>query len=171
MTFVEQEACLFQKVSEELMKVKLPMRTRGAVYSKHKRSVTFGWVYQWANGGGKKHARCNTKFPRTYALLKKIIQFEDPTFKFTSIQVNQNVMCKPHRDESNVGETVVIGFGDYCGGNILIKENQDLVKSYNVCGNFLRFAGKNLHWTEPWEGNRITVLFYSNKRLIGEVLP
>lgn len=171
MTFVEQEACLFLKVSEELMTVKLPMRTRGAVYSKHKRSVTFGWVYQWANAGGKKHARCNTKFPRIYTLLKKIIQFSDPTFKFTSIQVNQNVKCKPHTDRSNVGETVMIGFGDYCGGNILIKEKQDSIKSYNVFGNFLRFDGRSLHWTAPWTGNRITVLFYTNKRLIGEVLP
>jgi len=92
MTFVEQEACLFQKVSEEMMKVKLPMRPRGAVYSKHKRSFTFGWVYKWANVTVKKHASCNTKFSRIYALLKKIIQFEDPTFKFTSIQVNQNVV-------------------------------------------------------------------------------
>jgi len=54
MTFVEQEACLFQKVSEEMMEIKLPMRPRGAVYSKHKRSFTFGWVYKWANVTVKK---------------------------------------------------------------------------------------------------------------------
>jgi len=171
MSFVEQEASLFLKVSEVLMTVKLPMRTRGTVYSKHKRSVTFGWVYYWANGTGKRHACCNTKFPRIYAMLKEIIQFADPTFRFTSIQVNQNVKCKPHKDQSNVGETLIIGFGDYCGGDILIKEKQDLIKSYNVLGNFLRFDGKSLHWTAPWTGNRITVLFYTNKRLIGEVVP
>jgi len=62
----------------------------------------------------------------------------------------------------------MIGFWD-CVGNILIKENQDLIKSYTVCGNFLRSDGKNLHWTAAWTGNRITVLSYINKRLIAEV--
>jgi len=77
------------------MAVKLPICTRRVVYSKCKRSVTFGLVYKYTGGKTKRHAVCNMKFPRIYALLKKIIHFADPTFKFTSIQVNQNVSCKP----------------------------------------------------------------------------
>jgi len=85
--------------------------------------------------------------------------------------VNQNVNCKPHIDRGNVGETLIIGFGNYEGGQTVVQENQGLIMRYNVKGNFLRFKGSSLHWTEPWTGNRITVLFYTNKHLLGEVVP
>jgi len=77
------------------------------------RSVVFGWVIQKHGGGGIKHAVCNKRFPLLNLLLKEVIKFADPTFRFTSIQVNQNVPCKLHRDSSNNCETIMIGFGNY----------------------------------------------------------
>jgi len=174
MTFIEQEADIYKRLSRELMEVKLPKRKRNGVYSGTQRSVTFGWVFNWYKGG-KRLATCNEKFPLVYALLKEIIKFSDISFQFTSIQVNQNVNCKPHIDKNNVGETVIIGFGDYSEGNIVVERKVKLIRnrrtSYNISGNFLRFNASNFHWTEPWIGNRITVMFYSNRYLIGLELP
>jgi len=116
---------------------------------------------------------CNKKFPLLYELLKELINFADPTFKFTSIQVNQNVSCSSHRDMSNVGESLIIGFGDYDGGYLVIDHGRgnDSGTRYNIQRNFFRFCGNQSHWTEPWDGFRATVIFYTHKQLVGLVVP
>jgi len=63
---------------------------------------------QLSGGMEKRHAVCNKKYLRIYAELKKIIDFTDPTFKFTSIQVNKNVSCKPHINKCDVWEKLMI---------------------------------------------------------------
>jgi len=61
------------------------------------------------------------KHPDIYAELLRIGKLICP-FEFNSIFVNKNVVCPKHKDENNCGESLLISFGDYTGGNIVIDE-------------------------------------------------
>jgi hypothetical protein len=79
-----------------------------------------------------------------------------PVF-FSSIQVNVQYPCNPHRDVGNIGESYIVGFGGYIGGSLVI-ENQD----YDINYRGLLFDGSKLeHWTRPWNGTRYSLVFHT----------
>ena len=47
----------------------------------------------------------------------------EPDFKFTSITLNKNYAAKRHRDKNNLGDSRLIAFGDFTGGEIVIEDN------------------------------------------------
>jgi hypothetical protein len=80
---------------------------------------------------------------------------------FTSIQVNQDMMCAEHLDKSNVGLSYIVGFGEYTEGELCITDCK-----YNIRHQPLLFDGsKMLHKTEPWIGSRYTLVFHTIKPL------
>lgn len=84
--------------------------------------------------------------PEIYDELNKLGALIVP-FKYTSIQVNRNLVCPPHLDSKNVGESVLVSFGTYNGrsGFIFI----DGVK-HSAYQNPLLFDGSKLeHWNTP----------------------
>jgi len=180
------------QVTKEILSAKLPKRKRASAYTGNRQSVVFGLVFIKYATQAPRPAQCNRLFPKLYVLLKELIKIHDPTFKYTSIQVNRNVMCKPHTDTYNFGETVLVGLGRYHGGCLVVEHERDtprsvkkgrkqtikkkdsltrVVMKYNVRRRFIRFHGKHLHWVEPWRGNRVTIMFYTNKKLMGLTPP
>jgi len=86
---------------------------------------------------------------------------------WTSITVNDNYKAAPHRDRGNVGESYLIGFGDYSGGELQIHEG-DLSGSHSVRHKpLVTDFSKVLHSVQQWEGQRYSLVFYTAKRSAG----
>jgi hypothetical protein len=86
---------------------------------------------------------------------------------FTSIQVNCNYVCAPHKDTGNVGDSYIVAFGNYLGGQICIEE-----ADYNIELRGLLFDGsKHMHWTKQWSGDRYSIVFHTLKPRFPIVRP
>lgn len=102
------------------------------------------------------------KNPDLYSKLQELMRNHDPEFEFSSITINKNFLCQPHKDKGNNGESYIIGFGDYKDGELNIEGNKHDIKY-----KFLKFdACKNTHWVEPFEGNRYTAVFFKHRDYI-----
>ena len=101
-------------------------------------------------------SRQSWRHPLLHFLLIEFSKKYVPVF-FSSIQVNVNFPCNPHKDVGNVGESYIVGFGGYIGGSLVI-ENQD----YDINYRGLLFDGSKLeHWTRPWNGTRYSLVFHT----------
>ena len=92
---------------------------------------------------------------------------------FTSFTINQNYKCNPHRDKNNYGESYLVGFGDYSGGELEIHEG-DLSGSYNIKYRPIKTDfSKVLHSVKDFSGNRYSLVFYKLKatKMPPEPLP
>lgn len=82
---------------------------------------------------------------------------------WTSITVNQNYSCGKHRDKGNKGESFLVAFGTYSGGDLLIHEG-DLSGNHNICHRPIKTDfSKVLHSVAPFTGNRYSLVFYTLK--------
>ena len=78
---------------------------------------------------------------------------------WTSIQVNCNYVCAPHKDTGNTGESYIVAFGNFLGGQICIED-----ADYDIEKRGLLFDGsKHLHWTKQWSGIRYSIVFHTLK--------
>ena len=115
-----------------------------------------------------KESGVTIKYPRIMPLLKKIMDSHNPGFQFTNVYVNRNTVCKKHTDSKNVGVTLLIGFGDYTGGNTVLYINNEPVKC-NINGSSLIFDGSVIpHESEPFEGTRYSVVFFNTSFNLGK---
>jgi hypothetical protein len=92
---------------------------------------------------------------------------------WTSITVNQNFKCLPHRDKGNVGESFLVAFGDYQGGDLVIHEG-DLSGSHPIGYTPIQTDfSKVLHSVTDFTGDRYSLVFYTLKttRMPVEPLP
>lgn len=102
-------------------------------------------------------SRYNKKFPKLFSLLKKFMHQHDPEFKYTTIQLNKNVMSPPHVDKNNVGPSYIIALGDYKGGELFVEG-----KSHNIRDKFFKFNGTKGHWVAPFTGTRYSLVFFTH---------
>lgn len=97
------------------------------------------------------------KHPEIFELLKNLAKKYIPDFKFTSVQLNENLKAKRHIDSINVGESIIVGFGDYTGGDLWIDGD-----TYSIKNRFVMFNGSELeHETMPFKGNRYVAVFFN----------
>ena len=108
-------------------------------------------------GKTKGPSRYNEKFPKLYRLIKALIKEHNSSFPYTTIQVNKNVVSKPHVDKNNVGPSYVIALGDFEGGNLVIKG-----KEYTIKNKWKKFDGTQGHWITPFEGTRYSLVFFTH---------
>jgi hypothetical protein len=95
-------------------------------------------------------------------LYKLLLDFAEKyvDLSFNSITVNQNYAAEPHRDRNNIGESYLVAFGDYTGGELKIYEG-DLSGNHNVCRNPIQTNfSAILHSVEPFKGNRYSLVYY-----------
>lgn len=93
--------------------------------------------------------------------------------EWTSVTINQNYQCLPHRDKSNFGPSFLVAFGDYQGGDLVIHEG-DLSGSYDIRYKpFKTDFSKVLHSVKDFTGNRYSLVFYNLKttKMPSEPLP
>lgn len=82
---------------------------------------------------------------------------------FTSITVNQNYCAEPHRDKNNRGNSFLIAFGNYSGGELKIHEGE-LEGIHDICRKpIVADFSKITHSVLPFTGERFSLVFYTNK--------
>jgi hypothetical protein len=118
-------------------------------------SMTFGEVMRPYHG--RSQSAANKKFPKVYFLLQQLsIMYK---LEHSSYTINKNLECLPHRDKNNVGDSVIVSLGKFKGGRLIVEG-----KYFDICRKPFKFNGaKQTHRTEPFEGNRYTIVFYNIK--------
>ena len=93
-----------------------------------------------------------------YEKVKRIGRLCCPEFKFTSIHLNHNVTCPPHKDRKNMGVSMLVSFGNYTGGNIVVEGDK-----YDSNLQPIIFNGSLLeHFnTDDLSGNKYSLVFYN----------
>jgi hypothetical protein len=119
------------------------------------RAVTFGIVKGRYNGiiglSGP-----SIRYPEIFEEIIKIGDKYCP-FQYTSIHLNNNVVCPKHKDSNNCGVSTLISFGDYTGCNIVIED-----EIFDAKYNPITFNGSEKeHWnTDDLKGNKYSLVFY-----------
>lgn len=156
----------FRGVIEELKRKELPMNNYRKNSGKGK-SQCFGYVRQ--RNGTYTGSRLNFERPELYQeLLYLAAKILPPTFPWLSIQVNINYMTEPHLDKGNRGESAIVAFGDFTGGELVINStpyNSRNDSEIDIRHKIVYFDGSQLlHYTRPFTGTRYSVVFHTPDR-------
>jgi len=100
-------------------------------------------------------------YPEYMDIFKEFVLLHGDNFQFNQVVINKDFKINKHLDASNVGESIIIGLGEYSGGDLVVEfENEK--KKINIKNNFYKFNGsKYYHYVEPFEGNRYSLVFYN----------
>jgi hypothetical protein len=85
---------------------------------------------------------------------------------FTSITVNQNYKADPHYDKGNMGESYLVSFGEYTGGELEIHEGPQ-TGLYDVRKSMVADFTKVLHSVKAFQGNRYSLVYYTCRKSDG----
>jgi len=143
-----------REILQILEKTKFPSKQRKNLSDSNFKSLTLGLIHrQFSRYKGYSIDTTNNE-DLYFLLLKWAKTFTDLTF--TTISINKNVMCKPHKDAKNDGMTMIVGLGDYTGGELWI-DNQT-IDIHNRPYFFNGYA--HLHYNLPHLGTRYSIMFY-----------
>lgn len=83
-----------------------------------------------------------------------------PEHPFDCIMINKNFKCIPHKDRNNIGDSIIVGLGDYNGGDLVVEG-----EGHCILYSPLVFNGhEKEHWVEDWtDGDRYTVVLCCSK--------
>ena len=96
------------------------------------------------------------KYPDIYEEIVKIGKEICP-FEFKTIQLNKDCQCPPHKDEKNQSKSIIVSFGKYTGGEIIIEG-----VIYNAYHTPLEFDGTTqTHWNNPHIGTKYSLIYFS----------
>jgi hypothetical protein len=129
------------------------------------RTVTFGYGMRKFKGYGE--FAPNKKYPE---LLKCLAEFGNRVvpkgWTYEAITLNEGVKAKKHKDNKNSGDSVIIGIGDFSGGDIKVWDAEDKNgKAFVLHDQPLMFNGAtHYHQTTPFKGERYTMIFYKQKK-------
>ena len=110
---------------------------------------------------------------RRAKLYKLLLDFASKYVKipWTSITVNQNYQATKHRDKGNVGDSLLVAFGSYTGGELELLEG-DLKGVHNIRHTpIVSDFSKNYHQVLPFEGERFSLVFYTVKNIPSGIPP
>ena len=122
-----------------------------------------GIIYSWTHGKSWQISRLskNPKYAPLLNLGYKLMNSYDPEFDCTSMQFNRNYVIAKHIDGNNVGESYIMGFGDYQGGELIVYNKQNEPTYVDIKNKFYKFNGsKFYHETAPFIGTRVTIVFF-----------
>ena len=129
-------------------------------------SMNFGLVRKrFGLNGNKKYkvqkqideGNNNFKYPDIYKQLQLLIKSIDPTFKYNTITLNHNLLCLPHKDKHNKSPSLIVAFGDFLGGELVLD-----CCEFDINRKPLIMNGSNvIHWTNNFIGDRYSVIYYN----------
>lgn len=118
-----------------------------------------GAVYGIVKGRISKDIGLSAKSEQHPEIFEELCRIGDAicSFQYTSIQVNRNLVCPLHKDANNVGQSVLVSFGNYKGCNIVVDG-----KEYNAYHQPIMFNGSELeHYNTSLEsGIKYSLVFY-----------
>jgi len=95
-------------------------------------------------------------------LYKMFLDFAEKyvDISYNAITINQNYKTLPHKDKHNIGDSYLVSFGDFLGGDLII-HNDDILEYVNIKHKPMKADfSKILHSTDSFEGNRYSLVFY-----------
>ena len=160
---------ILRQIYEELEQINIPIsfrRTGGGTHHGIKtgantqidaRQTSFGKVkYK----GEIKESKSSIRYPYILPLFRQFMKSHCPKFKFKCVYVNKNTVCKEHLDSKNAGESLLVGLGNYTGGQTVLYID-DKPKKFHIKGNSLIFNGSEIpHNSEPFKGTRYSLVFF-----------
>ena len=107
-------------------------------------------------------------YPELFDVFNEFRDYYFKEFIFDSVTINKmpkGVSMKPHYDKMNVGESVLVAFGDYKGGNTFIKKDERNYKIVDARDEPQQFNGHTTHHfvSTIKEGLRYSLVFYNSK--------
>lgn len=157
----------FKRLYELLNKIKLTQVHPNGSGNRYNfpahRRATFGMVKQRV-GGLVGLSRDSILYPEIFEELERIGDTHCP-FPYTSIHVNHNLTCPPHKDGHNNGNSMLVSFGEYTGSNIVIEGTE-----FNTnCRPVIFNGAELLHWnTDNLQGNKYSLVYYNNKECLAK---
>ena len=95
--------------------------------------------------------------------LKEIIKIVKPKFLYNGITINKNCVAIPHKDSNNIGNSIIVGIGNYEGGNLCIEDDEGRLYNIPLKYNFLEFNGRNTHYNTPiTKGTKYSIIWFNN---------
>lgn len=108
------------------------------------------------------HTTIRTQYPQLEEIFEEFKKLHFPDFDFSCVTINKNLQCKEHKDGLNMGESLMLGLGDYRGGLLGIRNEEGKVKLHETQHKIIKFNGsKYRHFTTPFKGTRYTLVFFS----------
>lgn len=165
----KEDTEILNKIYKELEKIHIPTSYRnkggqghqirtGTKEQKGARQTPFG-IVEYRHK--KQESYGTKKYPWIMPLFKEFIQSHYPEFEFQTVYVNKNTVVKKHLDANNVGESLLVGFGSYTGGQTTLYL-QDETQSFDINTSSIIFNGSQIyHQSEPFEGTRYSLVFYN----------
>ena len=88
-------------------------------------------------------------------------------FTFTDVTINKLTMnnaMRKHKDKTNVGDSCLVAFGDYKGGNTFVNEKGKDYTIYDCRDHYIKFNGsEKYHFVNSVKsGLRYSLVFYSS---------
>ena len=93
-----------------------------------------------------------------------------PGFGFNAVCVNKSYQMRKHKDKNNIGESMVVGLGDYSGGELKIwNKKGDSCINYDIKQTPIVFNGSQFfHEVAAFEGERWSLVYYTMKLALRE---
>ena len=85
-----------------------------------------------------------------------------PEFEYSSVQLTKNFEIKRHIDSKNMGESVLVAFGDYKGGETVVEVGKGGDWVIDAREKPYKFNGsKYYHYVKPFtDGDRFSLVYY-----------
>jgi hypothetical protein len=162
----------------------MPTRRQNIITGKdaEQQSGLFG-LYAWSSKIDL--TKATRTMPSVLRVLGKFLSQARPDFACTSVQVNRTGSA-PHVDKNNEGPSLICGLGNYVGGRLWVESAGGLVPSklpqnfprhskykpgntyqgafVDIENSFVKFDGNVLHHTEEFDGERWSLVFFTNAR-------
>jgi hypothetical protein len=128
------------------------------------RSMTFGMTRHRFKGRQLRPSWASLKYPEMHNEIFRLGKLFCP-HAFTSVHLNSNVTCPPHVDGNNNGESTLVSFGGYAGGNIVIEDATGVAVKYDAYCRPITFDGNVLkHWNTPdLVGDKYSLVFFNTE--------
>ena len=108
------------------------------------------------------YTKVRCEHPILEDVFKEFASLYFPDFKYTSTQLTRNFEIKRHIDSKNIGDSVLVAFGEYEGGETVIEVGKDNLvidarkKPYKFNGS------KYYHYVKPFTGgDRYSLVFFN----------
>ncbi len=112
---------------------------------------------------GLYETKVKAQYPELESIFREFSKNHFPDFNWTQVQINKNYISPPHFDSSNITESLIIGLGDYKGGELNI-DRKSYIEEVDIQNKPYRFNGASFrHWVNPvLSGDRISIVFFNN---------
>jgi hypothetical protein len=153
----------FLLLEEMLNQINIPFTTKTSSrrgFPRH-RKATFGLVRQRFTGKYEL-SRFSKKYPEIHDELFRLGK-DEFDFEFTSVHINKDVVCPPHKDDNNVGDSLIVSLGNYEGCKLIIEGEEHDTKYNPVIFN----GAEKEHWnTDDLVGTKYSLVYFTTKQNI-----